>query len=151
MKLRNQSAIVIQTTVQHIILQRQFIDLLSWNRRISNQSASAIQSILRGKLTSRMYMQQIQQRQSAINNIQRVFRGNLGQEEYHRLRQLWLEKQKKSKRVSMHMRRYSTYGNNISVGKMNKKLSSVEDMSQSLKIKIGNHHEQDENNSIATT
>jgi len=118
MKLRNQSAIVIQTTVQHIILQRQFIDLLSWNRRISNQSASAIQSILRGKLTSRMYMQQIQQRQSAINNIQRVFRGNLGQEEYHRLRQLWLEKQKKSKRVSMHMRRY---GNNISVGKMNKK------------------------------
>ena len=86
MKLRNQSAIVIQTTVQHIILQRQFIDLLSWNRRISNQSASAIQSILRGKLTSRMYMQQIQQRQSAINNIQRVFRGNLGQEEYHRLR-----------------------------------------------------------------
>eukprot|EP00956_Cyclotella_meneghiniana_P038021 scaffold147842_cov36-Cyclotella_meneghiniana.AAC.1 len=34
MKLRNQSAIVIQTTVRHIILRRQFIDLLSWNRRI---------------------------------------------------------------------------------------------------------------------
>eukprot|EP00956_Cyclotella_meneghiniana_P011697 scaffold16470_cov61-Cyclotella_meneghiniana.AAC.8 len=158
-KLRNQSAIVIQTTVRRIIQRRQYIDLLSWNQRISHQSASAIQSILRGKLTRRMYMQQIQRRQSAANDIQRVFRGKLGREEYHRLRQLWLEKQKKPKRVPLHMRRYSTYGNNRSAGgKMNKKFvmtrrrSSVEDMSQSLRIKIGNHHGQDdENDSIATT
>eukprot|EP00956_Cyclotella_meneghiniana_P028941 scaffold68845_cov77-Cyclotella_meneghiniana.AAC.2 len=141
-KLRNQSAIVIQTTVRHIILRRQFIDLLSWNRMISNQSASAIQSILRGKLTSRMYMQQIQQRQSAVNNIQRVFRGKLGREEYHRLRQLWLEKQKKSKRVSMHMRRYSTYGNNISVGKMNKKFVM---MRRRSKEQCGRHESVTEN------
>ena len=84
-------------------------------------------------------MQQIQQRQSAINNIQRVFRGNLGQEEYHRLRQLWLEKQKKSKRVSMHMRRY---GNNISVGKMNKKFVM---MRRRSKKQCGRHESVTEN------
>ena len=136
------------STVRRIIQRRQYIDLLSWNRMISNQSASAIQSILRGKLTRRMYMQQIQRRQSAANNIQRVFRGKLGREEYHRLRQLWLEKLKKPKPVPLHMRRYSTYGNNRSAGgKMNKKFvmtrrrSSVEDMSQSLRMMFGNHHE----------
>ena len=68
------------STVRRIIQRRQYIDLLSWNRMISNQSASAIQSILRGKLTRRMYMQQIQRRQSAANNIQRVFRGKLGRD-----------------------------------------------------------------------
>ena len=154
-KLRNQSAIVIQTTIRRIIQRKLYIDLLSWNRTISNQSASAIQSMLRGKMTRRMYMQQVQRRQSAANNIQRVFRGKLGRDEYHRLRQLWLEKQKKPKRVPLHLRRYSTYGNR-SPGKMPKKFvmtrrrSSVEDMSQSMRMKIGNN-EQDENDSVATT
>jgi hypothetical protein len=124
---------------------------------MSNQSASAIQAMLRGKMTRQMYQQEIQRRQSASNHIQRVYRGKLGRDEYHRLRQLWLEKQKKPKRVPLHMRRYSTYGNR-SPRKVPKKLvmtrrrSSVEDMSQLLKMKLSNNNnDQDENDSVATT
>ena len=153
-RIRNQSAITIQTAIRQIIQRRHYIDLLSRNRMIGNQSASAIQAILRGKMTRRLYLQEIQRRESAANNIQRIFRGKLGRAEYNHIRQLWLDKQKKPKRVPLHMRRYSTYGNR-SPRKMPKKFamtrrrSSVEDMSQLLKMKISN--EQDENDSVATT
>lgn len=153
-RIRNRSAIIIQTAIRQIIQRRHYIDLLSRNRMLGNQSASAIQAMLRGKMTRRLYLQEMQRRESAAIMIQRIYRGKLGRAEYNRLRQLWLEKQKKPKRVPLHMRRYSTYGNR-SPRKMPKKLvmtrrrSSVEDMSQFLKMKISN--EQDENDSVATT
>lgn len=153
-RMRHQSTIAIQTQCRRMIQRKQYIDLLSRNRLLSNQSASAIQAMLRGKMTRRMYLAEMARRESAAVNIQRVFRGKLGWDEYSRLRQLWLEKQKKPKRVPLHMRRYSTYGNR-SPRKMQKKFvmtrrrSSVEDMSQFLKMKMSN--EQDENDSVATT
>ncbi|KAL3775187.1 hypothetical protein ACHAWO_003803 [Cyclotella atomus] len=150
----NQSAIVIQTQFRRMVQRRQYIELLCRNRMMSNQSASAIQAMLRGKMTRKMYISELARRESAAKNIQRVFRGKLGRDEYNRIRQLWLDKQKKPKRVPLHMRRYSTYGNR-SPRKMPKKFvltrrrSSVEDMSSVLKLKMSNEH--DENGSVATT
>jgi hypothetical protein len=149
----NESAVIIQAELRRRIQRRQYIDLLSRNKLISDQSASAIQALMRGKMTRKMYLEEVARRQSAALNVQRVFRGKIGRDEYDRLKRIMAKKAEKPKRIPLHMRRYSTYG---SVSRKpakkrdltTRRRSSVEDMSSLLRSL---KNEQDENDSVATT
>ncbi|KAL3787354.1 hypothetical protein HJC23_004379 [Cyclotella cryptica] len=153
--LIHESAIAIQSEMRRRIQRRQYIDLLSRQKRISNQSATAIQAMLRGNMTRQMYLQERNRQQSAALKIQRVYRGMIGRAKCHRLRQILQRQQEKPKRVPLHMRRYSTYGSNAPRNSTKKRdvtarrrsKASADDMSRLLKMNI----EPDENDSVATT
>jgi hypothetical protein len=72
---RDESASAIQVNVQWVIQRRRYLDLLSEKERLSDQSATAIQAMRRGRITKQMCQVEMKQQRNSAGNGERVWRG----------------------------------------------------------------------------
>jgi len=110
---RDAAASTIQARVRCRIQRGYYLDLLSERRRISNESAVAIQTVLRGRVSRRTYLAEMERRRGAATEIQRVCRGRAARVLADRMREELRRREieaKQPKRVPLHLRKYSTYG-----------------------------------------
>ena len=116
-QLLNKSATLIQTRIRYYLQRKLYVAMLLERKILRDRSATCIQKVARGHIMKLWYRQEKIRRHEAALNVQRTFRGMLGRLVAKKRRQELEEARlraeaEKSKRVPLHMRRYSSYSVN---------------------------------------
>jgi hypothetical protein len=120
---RDESASAIKANVQRVIQRRRYLNLLSEKERLSNQLATAIQAMTRGRITRQMYQTEMKQQRNAAGNGERVWRGQAARIMVNKQQEELIQRSIEAenlKRTPLHLRRYSTYGSNNNIALMAK-------------------------------
>ena len=116
-QLLNKCATLIQTRIRCYLQRKLYVAMLLERKILRDRSATCIQKVARGHIMKSWYRQEKARRHEATLNVQRTFRGMLGRLVAKRRRQELEDARlraeaEKSKRIPLHMRRYSSYSVN---------------------------------------
>jgi hypothetical protein len=120
---RDESASAIQGNVQRVIQRQWYLDLLLEKKRLSNQSAAAIQAMTKGRITRQMYQAEMKWQRDAAGNGERVWRGQVARIMANKQQEELIQRSmdtEKPKGTPLRLRRYSTYSSNNNTASMAK-------------------------------